>query len=69
VAVLPPYLPDLNPIEESFSTWKAYLRCHAVAICADNDPIQILLDSCGCITAEMAYGWFVHAGYVFKDLG
>ncbi|THU80364.1 hypothetical protein K435DRAFT_556406, partial [Dendrothele bispora CBS 962.96] len=60
---LPPYSPDLNPIEESFSTWKAYLQANGVLIRTHDDPILALLDSCGCITAEMAVGWFRHAGY------
>lgn len=62
---LPPYSPDLNPIEESFSTWKAYLCRHGAIIREDEDPIQALLDSCGCVTAEMARRWFIHAGYIF----
>ncbi|PPQ84932.1 hypothetical protein CVT24_000123, partial [Panaeolus cyanescens] len=38
---LPPYSPDLNPIEESFSTWKAYLRRNSRTLEAayGNDPI------------------------------
>ncbi|THU81439.1 hypothetical protein K435DRAFT_587474, partial [Dendrothele bispora CBS 962.96] len=61
---LPPYSPDLNPIEESFSTWKAYLQRHMSAIHQAEDPILALLDAlASCITAEMAQGWFRHAGY------
>ncbi|THU82997.1 hypothetical protein K435DRAFT_690374 [Dendrothele bispora CBS 962.96] len=66
IIYLPPYSPDLNPIEESFSTWKAYLRHHAVLIRASDDPILALLDSCGCITEEMAVNWFQNAGYVVE---
>ncbi|PBK91210.1 hypothetical protein ARMGADRAFT_932907 [Armillaria gallica] len=58
ILYLPPYSPDLNPIEESFST------CMPI-LCDDEDPILVLLDACGCITAEMALGWFQHAGYIF----
>ena len=76
---LPTYSPDLNPIEESFSTCahisffflfthilagKAYLRRNGTILRAAEDPIAVLLDSCGCITAEMAEGWFRHAGYI-----
>ncbi|THU93490.1 hypothetical protein K435DRAFT_670178 [Dendrothele bispora CBS 962.96] len=64
---LPPYSPDLNPIEESFSTWKAYLRRNGALINAAEDPILALLDSCGCITEEMALGWFKHAGFVVEQ--
>ncbi|PBK71795.1 hypothetical protein ARMSODRAFT_883432 [Armillaria solidipes] len=61
---LPPYCPDLNPIEESFSTWKAYLRRHGSVLRDSDDPVDVLLDACGCVTADMAYSWFKHAGYI-----
>jgi hypothetical protein len=61
---LPPYSPDLSPIEESFSTWKAYLRCNGVLLRDSEDPIHTLMDTLGCITADMARGWFKHAGYI-----
>ena len=63
---LPPY--SLDPIEESFSTWKAYLRCHGETLQGHDDPIFILLDSLGCITAEMALNWFRHAGYIVHNV-
>ncbi|KAF7371777.1 Tc1-mariner class transposase [Mycena venus] len=59
---LPPYSPDLNPIEESFSTWKAHLRANVRSIRAADDPILILLESTGCITPAKARAWFHHAG-------
>ncbi|KAF7352249.1 Tc1-mariner class transposase [Mycena venus] len=65
VLYLPPYSPDLNPIEESFSTWKAYLRRHGEIIHESEDPIAALLESTSCITPEMAEGWFRHAGYIW----
>ena len=64
---LPPYSPDLNPIEESFSVWKAYLRREATALQDADDPISTLLDSVGCITEEMAVNWVHHAGYVVDE--
>ncbi|KAE9384829.1 hypothetical protein BT96DRAFT_841656 [Gymnopus androsaceus JB14] len=64
ILYLPPYSPDMNPIEESFSTWKAYLCRYGVRISAANDPVHVLLDSCGCVTADMAVGWFRNAGYI-----
>jgi transposase len=64
---LPPYSPDLTPIEESFSTWKAYLRRCGSRIQAEGDPILALIESTSCITADMAYGWFHHAGYIVND--
>jgi hypothetical protein len=47
-----------------FSAVKAYLRRHGFIIRQDNDPVHTLLEACGCITAEMAKGWFRHAGYI-----
>jgi len=64
---LPPYSPDLSLIEESFSTWKAHLRCNGAILRNVEDPILVLLDSVGCITADMAQNWFKHAGYVVND--
>lgn len=77
---LPTYSPDLNPIEESFSTCahismyivlsahfvagKVYICRNGTILRAAEDPIGVLLESCGCITAEMAEGWFHHAGYI-----
>lgn len=82
---LPPYSPDLNPIEASFSACmlkpfldgiisqraqfigKAHLRRNGAVLRNDNnDPILVLLDSIGCITGEMAEGWFRHAGYIVE---
>ena len=77
---LPPYLPDLNPIEELFSKCalplftrsgtdlcnivKAYLRWHAHYLHRNNDPFAMLIESTGCITAADAQGWIQHAGYI-----
>ncbi|KIK79822.1 hypothetical protein PAXRUDRAFT_74524, partial [Paxillus rubicundulus Ve08.2h10] len=61
---LPPYSPDLNPIEESFSTLKAYLHHHTHVLQQHEDPTLTLLKACGHITPEMCKGWFRHAGYI-----
>jgi len=66
---LPPYSPDLSPIEESFSTWKAHLQRSGSTLEDMEDPIFTLLDSIGCITAEMAVHWFHHTGYIVVDAG
>lgn len=36
---LPPYSPDLNPIEEAFSKVKAFLRRHQALLCIDVNGI------------------------------
>jgi transposase len=43
---------------------KAYLRRHGAIIRQDGDPINALLEACGCITPVMAKNWFRHAGYI-----
>jgi hypothetical protein len=65
---LPPYLLDLSPIEESFSTWKAYLCRHGKTLRGHDNPIFVLLNSLGCVTAEMALNWFWHSGYKHEYL-
>ena len=46
------------------SVVKAYLRRHGFVIRQEHDPINALLEACGCITPKMAEGWFRHAGYI-----
>jgi hypothetical protein len=42
---------SIPALEQSFSTWKAYLqRCGTTIV---EDPIFMLLDSIGCVTAEI----------------
>ena len=47
-----------------FLSVKAFLRRHGYTIGRELDPIAALIEACGCITAEGAYGWFKHAGYI-----
>jgi transposase len=58
---LPPYSPDLNPIESMWSKVKQVLRSIA-ARTFDGlvDAIGIALDK---ITARDLIGWFTHCGY------
>jgi hypothetical protein len=32
----------------------------------EEDPVLALLESTACVTGEMAWGWFKHAGYTFE---
>jgi hypothetical protein len=67
---LPAYSPDFNPIEESFSFVKGYIRRHgarfrAAAESDDEDaPILFLYEVLNEITPEHARGWFHHSGYL-----
>jgi transposase len=58
---LPPYSPDLNPIEEAFSKVKRILRK------AESRTREALVEAIGAavsaVTAKDARGFFEHCGY------
>ena len=58
---IPPYSPDLNPIELAWSKLKTHLRTvKARTVAALNDAIA---DAMRLITPHDAVGWFRHCGY------
>jgi transposase len=63
---LPPYSPDLNPIELAWSKLKEILRASkARTIEALDDAIR---DAMSAITAEDAVAWIGHCGYEITAL-
>jgi len=58
---LPPYSPDLNPIEQAWSKFKQFLRA-AKARTAEALE-QAVTDALQTITADNAVAWFRHCGY------
>ena len=61
---LPPYSPDLNPIEELFSFLKYYLKQHDDVIQAlNNNPIEVIKSAFNEITPALCKAWIKHAGY------
>ena len=58
---LPPYSPDLNPIEEAFSSVKAFLKAHEAI---SRDIETILQASFDNITTDECEGWFSDSGYI-----
>ena len=74
---LPPYSPDFNPIEESFSacknsptlvyiltpTVKAWIRRNWRFMRDSENPEVALYEAMGTITAEKAREWVRHSGY------
>ncbi|KAG2752542.1 hypothetical protein P692DRAFT_201707379, partial [Suillus brevipes Sb2] len=60
---LPPYSPDLNPIEEAFSKIKAFIRWHQDYFLASDSIIFDMYEAMSIITASDAAGYFIHAGY------
>ena len=58
---LPPYSPDLNPIEEAFSKVKQSLRRAEAR--TDDDLRAATWAAFATITKADANGWFTHCGY------
>jgi hypothetical protein len=65
VEYLPPYSPDLNPIEEAFSKIKHFLRRHQDYYLATTDDgiLYDMYEVMDIITPEDAAGYYGHAGY------
>jgi transposase len=58
---LPPYSPDLNPIEQAWSKMKEHLRQAAARTIEALD--KVLPDALASITPSDARAWFQHCGY------
>jgi transposase len=58
---LPPYSPDLNPIEKAWSKFKQFLRAAKARTAEALD--QAVTDALKTITADNAAAWFRHCGY------
>ncbi|KIK19400.1 hypothetical protein PISMIDRAFT_43345, partial [Pisolithus microcarpus 441] len=65
IEYLPPYSPDLNPIEEAFSKIKHWLCWYNeyYRTTTDDGIIFDMLEVLDIITEEDAVGYFIHAGY------
>jgi transposase len=65
IEYLPPYSPDLNPIEEAFSKIKHFIRRHNTYYnMTTGDGILFdMYEVLDIITPEDADGYFIHAGY------
>lgn len=62
---LPPYSPDLNPIEKMWSKVKEFLRS-SKARCTEElyEAVRLALRE---VTAQDAQGWFKSCGYVYRQ--
>lgn len=58
---LPPYSPDLNPIEQAWSKFKQFLRTAKARTAEALD--QAITEALKTITADNAQAWFRHCGY------
>jgi transposase len=61
VLFLPPYSPDLTPIEQAFSKIKALLR--GLGARTRETLLEAVHLAVDAITPEDAVAWFAHAGY------
>jgi transposase len=61
VLFLPPYSPDLNPIEQMWSKIKAFLR--KVKARSQDILLDALPDAFASISVQNFIGWFYHDGY------
>ena len=59
---LPPYSPDLNPIEKMWSKIKAILR--TLKARTEEALVKAIAKALEAITAKDAEGWFKSCGYV-----
>lgn len=59
---LPPYSPELNPIEMAFSTLKAHLR--RIGARTFTDIFNALVEICELYSPEECQKYFKAAGYV-----
>ena len=63
VHFLPPYSPDMNPIEMAFSKAKAIAKANEPALEAGMDIETLILTGFASITTDDCKGWISHAGY------
>lgn len=62
VIFLPPYNPDLNPIEEAFSKLKHTFKANE-GLLDTLDTESLVLHACTSITADDCKNWISHDGY------
>ena len=65
VLFLPPYSPDVNPIEPAFATRTAHLRGQAAR--AFEPLVAAIGAGLDAITAADARGFFAHCGFPLPD--
>lgn len=63
VIFLPPYSPDLNAIEEMFSTVKSYLKASEGVLQVTDDIEGAITEAFATITPEQCQAWVRDAGY------
>ena len=66
IRFLPPYSPDLNPIEdiEAFANVKHYLQQNDVVLHSVQDSNPLIWNAFGQIAPQDCLGYMHHAGYI-----
>ena len=67
IEFLPPYSPDLNPIEQAWSKAKSYLR--QIKARTYDELLNALAMALRSISPQDAAGWFAHCGYALSPSG
>ena len=67
-----PYSPDFNPIEEAFSSIKAWIRANRNHVRAETvygaDNAHVVLgEAISSVTVDKAQAWFAHSGYIIAE--
>lgn len=63
VVFLPPYSPDLIPIEECFNKLKLFLLEHDAAFQAAPDPTMLISTAFASVSSEDCAAWSIDCGY------
>ena len=64
VKFLPPYSPDINPIEEVFAEVKHYLQANNQTFDSTTTSTMIILEAFDSISTVNCQHYIKHAGYV-----
>ena len=64
VRFLPPYSPELNPIENVFSKVKAFLRANDTVYLSTHSPCTVVLMAFCTITKDDCINYIRHSGYM-----
>ena len=64
VRFLPPYSPDMNPIEEVFAEVKQYLQANNTTFQQTSSPREMILTAFNSVTKNNCNSYITHAGYV-----
>ena len=63
VRFLPPYSPDMNPIEEVFGEVKHYLQANNTCFQETSSPRAMILTAFNSVTIENCNSYITHSGY------